>query len=139
MKQKIGLAITILVVLTAYLSLKPSFKKETREEKFSNGEQTMIKKIKKSDKEWREILTPEQYQVMRRRGTEKPFLGQYNDHYKKGIYVCAGCGTPLFSSETKYDHGTGWPREERQGPPRPSGAGQDGVFPRGGLSVESSD
>ncbi len=109
MKQKIGLVITILVVLTAYLSLKPSFKKESVQDQFSKGEQTMIEKIKKSDKEWREILTPEQYQVMRRRGTEKPFSGQYNDHYKKGIYVCAGCGTPLFSSETKYDHGTGWP------------------------------
>jgi peptide methionine sulfoxide reductase msrA/msrB len=109
MKQKIGLAITILVVLTAYLSLKPSFKKESTQDQLSEGEQTMIKKIKKSDKEWRQILTPEQYQVMRKRGTEKPFSGQYNDHYEKGIYVCAGCGTPLFSSETKYDHGSGWP------------------------------
>jgi len=57
MKQKIGLAITILVVLTAYLSLKPSLKKEFTENKFSKGEQTMIEKIKKSDKEWRKVLT----------------------------------------------------------------------------------
>jgi peptide methionine sulfoxide reductase msrA/msrB len=69
----------------------------------------MIEKIKKSDKEWRKILTPEQYHVMRKRGTERPFSGKYNDHYEKGIYVCAGCGTPLFSAETKYDHGSGWP------------------------------
>lgn len=109
MKQKIGLAITVLVVLTAYLSLKPSFKKDPTENRFNKGEQTMIKKIKKSDKEWKEILTPEQYQVMRKRGTERAFSGKYNDHYEKGVYVCAGCNTPLFSSETKYDHGTGWP------------------------------
>jgi len=109
MKQKIGLAITLLVVLTAYLSLKPSFKKESTENQFRKGEQTMINKIKKSDKEWRESLTPEQYHVMRQRGTERAFTGKYNDHYEKGIYVCAGCGTPLFSSETKYDHGSGWP------------------------------
>jgi peptide methionine sulfoxide reductase msrA/msrB len=69
----------------------------------------MIKKIKKSEKEWKEILTPEQFHVMRQRGTEKAFTGEYDNHYKKGVYLCAGCGTPLFSSESKYDHGTGWP------------------------------
>jgi peptide methionine sulfoxide reductase msrA/msrB len=109
MRQKLGLGITILVVLTAYLSLKPSFKKESTENQLHTGEQTMIKKIKKTEKEWKEILTPEQYQVMRKRGTERAFTGKYNDHYEKGVYVCAGCGTPLFSSETKYDHGSGWP------------------------------
>ena len=109
MRQKIGLLITILAVLTAYLSLKPSFKKESVEDKSRNGEQTMIKKVVKSDKEWKGLLTPEQYRIMRKRGTEVAFSGKYNDHYEKGIYVCAGCGTPLFSSEAKYDHGTGWP------------------------------
>lgn len=109
MKQKIGLTITVLVVLTAYLSLKPSFKKESTEDQFNKGKQTMIKKIKKSDKEWKKILTPEQYHVMRKRGTERAFTGKYNDRYEKGVYLCAGCGTPLFSSEAKYDHGTGWP------------------------------
>ncbi len=109
MRQKIGLVITILVVLIAYLSLKPSFKKESTEGESNKGEQTMIKKINKSEKEWKEILTPEQYQVMRKRGTERAFTGKYNDHYEKGVYVCAGCGTPLFSSDTKYDHGSGWP------------------------------
>jgi peptide methionine sulfoxide reductase msrA/msrB len=69
----------------------------------------MTKKIKKSDKEWKEILKLEQYHVMRQRGTEKAFTGEYDDHYEKGVYICAGCGTPLFSSKTKYDHGTGWP------------------------------
>lgn len=72
-------------------------------------ENVMVKKVIKSDKEWKEILTPEQYLVLRKSDTERAFTGKYNDHYEKGIYVCAACGTPLFSSETKYDHGTGWP------------------------------
>jgi len=101
--------ITILVVLTAYLGLKPSFKKESIEDQFTNGEKPMINKVVKSDNEWKNILTSEQYHVMRKHGTEIAFSGKYNDHHEKGTYVCAGCGTPLFSSETKYDHGTGWP------------------------------
>ncbi|MBS3817883.1 bifunctional methionine sulfoxide reductase B/A protein [bacterium] len=74
-----------------------------------DGEKNMVKKVIKTDKEWKRILTPEQYRVMRKGATEKPFTGEYNDHYEKGIYHCAGCGTPLFSSENKYDHGSGWP------------------------------
>lgn len=70
---------------------------------------TMKKKAVKTDDDWKKILTPEQFRVMRKSGTEKPFSGKYNDHHKKGIYVCAGCSTPLFPSDTKYDHGTGWP------------------------------
>jgi peptide methionine sulfoxide reductase msrA/msrB len=73
------------------------------------GEMKMPKKVKKTDAEWKEILTPEQYRVMRQGDTEKPFSGKYNDFWQDGIYVCAGCGTPLFRSESKYDHGTGWP------------------------------
>jgi peptide methionine sulfoxide reductase msrA/msrB len=69
----------------------------------------MAKKVKKTDAEWKEILTPEQYRVMRRGDTERPFSGEYNDFWQDGTYVCAGCGTPLFRSESKYDHGTGWP------------------------------
>ncbi len=69
----------------------------------------MSQNIKKSEKEWKAALTPEQYQVMRKCGTERPFTGKYNDFWDKGVYVCAGCGAPLFRSETKYEHGTGWP------------------------------
>jgi peptide methionine sulfoxide reductase msrA/msrB len=70
---------------------------------------TMNKKVIKTDEEWKKILTPEQYRVMRQSGTERPFSGKYNDFYDQGIYHCAGCGTPLFLSDSKYDHGTGWP------------------------------
>jgi len=73
------------------------------------GEHTMPKKINKSDTDWKQALTPEQYNVMRKRGTERAFTGKYDNFYEPGTYVCAGCGTPLFSSRTKYDHGTGWP------------------------------
>lgn len=109
MKQRLVFIVTLLVVLISYIGFKPSFKIESTEENFSKGEQTMIKKIKKSDKEWKEILTPEQYHVMRQCGTEKAFTGKYDKHTEKGVYICAGCATPLFSSESKYDHITGWP------------------------------
>ena len=73
------------------------------------GENTMVEKIHKSDAEWRAVLTPEQYKVLRQSGTEPAFTGVFNNHYEPGIYRCAACGTPLFGSQTKYDHGTGWP------------------------------
>jgi peptide methionine sulfoxide reductase msrA/msrB len=69
----------------------------------------MIKKVIRSEEEWKEILTPEQYRVLRKSGTERAFTGQYNDFYEEGVYICAACSTPLFSSGTKYNHGTGWP------------------------------
>ena len=75
----------------------------------SDQENTMTKIIKKPNKEWKEILTDDQYCVLRKGGTERAFTGKYNDHYEEGVYLCAACKTPLFSSETKYDHGTGWP------------------------------
>jgi peptide-methionine (R)-S-oxide reductase len=58
---------------------------------------------------WREKLTPEQYKVLREKGTERPFTGEYVHKKESGMYVCAACGTPLFSSDTKFDSGTGWP------------------------------
>ena len=66
-------------------------------------------KIIKSDEEWRQELTPEQYNVTRKKGTERAFTGQYYDCHKKGVYKCVCCGAELFSSETKFESGTGWP------------------------------
>ena len=65
--------------------------------------------VVKTDEEWRQILTPEQFQILREKGTERAFTGKYHDHKGKGIYVCAACGNFLFSSDTKFDSGTGWP------------------------------
>jgi peptide-methionine (R)-S-oxide reductase len=66
-------------------------------------------KIMKTDAEWRELLTPEQYRVLRRKATERPGTGEYLKHKEKGAYVCAGCGSELFTSASKYDSGCGWP------------------------------
>jgi len=69
----------------------------------------MPEKVNKTDAEWREILSPDQYKVLRKKGTERAFTGPFWDSKEAGVYTCAGCGTPLFASETKFDSGTGWP------------------------------
>ena len=69
----------------------------------------MATEIKKTDAQWREELTPEQYQVLRQAGTERAFTGPYVDEKAEGMYRCVCCGTELFSSDTKFDSGSGWP------------------------------
>ena len=69
----------------------------------------MVEKIKKTDEEWKQQLTPEQFKVTRKHGTERAFTGEYHDNKEPGIYKCVCCGTKLFDADTKFDSGTGWP------------------------------
>jgi len=69
----------------------------------------MTDKLNLTDAEWRERLSPEQYGILRQAGTERAFTGKYEKNKAEGIYKCAGCGAPLFTSDTKYDSGSGWP------------------------------
>ena len=79
----------------------------------ARGDTTMAEKVVKTDAEWREQLTPEQFEVARKAGTERAFTGEYWQTKTPGVYRCVCCGQPLFDSETKYDSGTGWPSFSR--------------------------
>jgi peptide-methionine (R)-S-oxide reductase len=72
-----------------------------------------LEKVKKSEQEWRQELTPEQYEVVRNKGTEAPFTSELNDVKEAGQFVCVACGQPLFDSDNKFDSGTGWPSFDR--------------------------
>ncbi len=72
-------------------------------------DQSMTEKVKKSETEWQTCLTPQEYTILRQKGTERAFTGKYYKHKEDGTYVCAACGNELFSSQSKFDSGTGWP------------------------------
>jgi peptide-methionine (R)-S-oxide reductase len=76
---------------------------------FIGGLQLAQKAIERSEEEWKKVLTPEQYHVLRQKGTERPFSGNLYYNKEKGVYTCAACGQELFSSDTKFESGTGWP------------------------------
>lgn len=75
----------------------------------AKGTYIMTDKIHKSTDEWRALLTPEQHHILREKGTERAFTGNYDKHYEQGVYRCAGCSLDLYSSKDKFDSGTGWP------------------------------
>jgi peptide-methionine (R)-S-oxide reductase len=83
--------------------------KSKKNTEMSASNHNAIETIEKTEKEWKQVLTPEQYYVLRQQGTEAAFSGEYFDHKGKGTYVCAACGNELFSSKTKFRSGTGWP------------------------------
>ena len=69
----------------------------------------MTFEVEKSEQEWREMLTPAQYHILREKGTERAYTGEHNDNHRPGVYHCAACGNPVFDSKTKFESGTGWP------------------------------
>ena len=75
----------------------------------SNKKQNISNKMKKTEVEWKSSLTDQEYRILREKGTERAFTGKYDGHFEEGVYNCAGCGTQLFESETKYRSGCGWP------------------------------
>jgi peptide-methionine (R)-S-oxide reductase len=81
---------------------------QTSQQPQQKGKNVMTKVVK-SEQEWRKELNDEEFHVLREKGTERAFTGKYWDNHRKGVYKCAGCGLELFSSDTKFDSGTGWP------------------------------
>ncbi len=82
--------------------------------KTTNKITVMQDTVKKSEEEWKRVLTPEQYRVLREKGTERPYSGEYEKTFEPGTYVCAACGNVLFKSDTKFDAGCGWPSFYRE-------------------------
>jgi peptide-methionine (R)-S-oxide reductase len=99
------------VMLSALLavSLLGSCQSNSQADKRNQQATNFMNKTDKADSVWKSKLSPEEYRVLREKGTERAFTGKYNDFKEKGIFTCAACGNELFSSEAKYDSGSGWP------------------------------
>jgi peptide-methionine (R)-S-oxide reductase len=97
---------SILFILISLLTPLLSVEKKTNQKE---KKEPMEEKIIKSEEEWKKILNEEAYHVIRKKGTERAFTGKYHDTKEKGLYLCAACGQELFTSDTKFDSGTGWP------------------------------
>lgn len=95
----------ILVFLIPIFSISVYAKTNNNEHKTEAKKHVVVK----SNEEWKKLLPAESYYILREKGTERAFIGKYHDNHKKGIYYCLACNTPLFSSATKFDSGTGWP------------------------------
>jgi len=105
MKSRLILLFALIAVFFGMAFLNANFLLEDK----TTGDLKVKTQIKKTNKEWKDILTPEQYRILRQSGTERPFTGKYNMFFEEGTYSCAACGTALFNSNEKFDHGCGWP------------------------------
>lgn len=100
------LSLTWLLLLTAACEAQTKVKSKTTTTPAMNDS---INFLKLQDEDWKKKLTPEEYRVLRQHGTERPYTGEYDQHWEAGTYVCKGCGAELFTSDTKFDAGCGWP------------------------------
>ena len=107
--MKYSISALVLLVILACTSETETQNLGVQSSNYENPSDDTLKKVVKSEEEWKKILTPQQFEVTRKEGTEAAFTGEYWDSKKKGIYHCVCCDLPLFSSETKYKSGTGWP------------------------------
>lgn len=108
-QKMIILGLSLLLAWAGWKGLNALFYRGSAAGLNQTVEGTSMKKINKSLEDWKKELSPEQFRVLFQKGTEPAFTGQYNDFWEEGVYLCAACGTPLFRSEDKYDHRTGWP------------------------------
>lgn len=107
--MKYILSLSVLIVILACTAKESNDKSNENQATTLIQEEDTLKKVVKTEAEWKELLTPEQFEVTRKQGTEVAFTGKYWDEKKKGVYHCVCCDLPLFSSDTKYKSGTGWP------------------------------
>src|SRR5262245_45686240 len=109
MKKAIAILAAGLFLGAFCLAQSPKQPQKSKGKAETKMESKKIEKVVKTDEEWQKILTPLQFHVMRKKGTERPFTGELWDNHENGVYVCAGCAQELFSSQTKFESGTGWP------------------------------
>lgn len=108
--KKIIIVLTACLLIGAYcLAQAPEQLPKPKGKDGKKMESKKIEKVVKTDEDWAKILTPLQFEVMRKKGTERAFTGELWNNHEKGVYVCAACAQELFSSKTKFDSGTGWP------------------------------
>jgi len=107
--NKIVLVLFLMVIFKGDFCMSQSTQNTFEVYDASSNSTIQTQKVEKTPEEWRKILTPEQYDVMRQQGTERPFTGEYVNNHRKGVYKCAACGLDLFSSDDKFESGTGWP------------------------------
>jgi len=104
MKSRFMVIIIIFSIFASYCNAENH--KQTKQKKSTEN---MSFEIERTDEEWRTILSPEEYNVLRQKGTERPHTGEYNLHFKEGVYLCKGCGKELFLSDNKFESSCGWP------------------------------